>query len=261
MEEPVLVEQRMGAVVHLILNRPRSRNSLDPELIEQLGNALEETSGDASVRVIVLGGRGGAFCSGIDLKSAAGELQDPKRLEQRIRGLHRLIRQIATAPQPVIASVDGPAVGFGADLALSCDLRVASTNAYFEERFVALGLMPDGGGTFHLPRLIGFGRAMEQLLLGTRLDAVTALEQGLISRVVAPEALHSEVALLAERIAHGPPLALAAIKRAVREGQSGTLEEALARELSGQLALLGSEDLREGVLAFLERRAPEFKGK
>ncbi|HEY8945263.1 MAG TPA: enoyl-CoA hydratase [Polyangiaceae bacterium] len=261
MEEPVLLEQRSGTVVRLTLNRPKSKNSLDPELVSRLGDALDTVAADTTVRAIVLTGSGGAFCSGIDLKSAAADLQEPKWLEARLRAFHRLIRTIVRAPQPVVAAVDGPAVGFGADLALACDLRVASTAAYFEEKFVALGLMPDGGGTFHLPRLIGLGRALEHLLLGTRLDASTALAQGLVNRVVPADALDAEVETIVQRLALSPPLALAAIKRAVRASLEGSLEDALSREFAGQLALLASEDVREGVSAFLERRAPSFRGR
>jgi enoyl-CoA hydratase/carnithine racemase len=138
---------------------------------------------------------------------------------------------------------------------------VASTAAYFEEKFVALGLMPDGGGTFHLPRLIGLGRALEHLLLGTRLDASSAFAQGLVNRVVPADALDAEVETIVQRLALSPPLALAAIKRAVRASLDGSLEDALSREFAGQLALLASEDVREGVSAFLERRAPSFRGR
>lgn len=261
MEEPALLEQRESQVVRLMLNRPKSRNALDSNLVEQLGEALERAAGDPDVRVVVLGGRGGAFCSGLDLKTARPDLGDRARLGDRLQGFHRLIAAIAHAPKPVIASVDGPAVGFGADLAFACDLRVASVDAYFEEKFVALGLMPDGGGTFHLPRLVGLGRALEHLLLGTRIDAALALSQGLVNRIVPSEVLDDEVNALAARLAEGPPLSLAAIKRTVRENQSATLEQALAREFSGQLALLGSEDFKEGLAAFQERRGPKFQGR
>jgi 2-(1,2-epoxy-1,2-dihydrophenyl)acetyl-CoA isomerase len=163
-------------------------------------------------------------------------------------------------PHPVIAAIDGPAVGFGADLAFACDLRIASSEAYFEEKFVGLGLMPDGGGTFHLPRLIGVARALEMLLLGTRLDAESARELGVVNRVVAPETLLETARGLARKLSDGPPLALARIKRAVREGLDGSLDQALERERLGQLALLATEDLREGVTAFFEKRPARFRG-
>ncbi len=261
MSEAVLLTSREDSLVELALNRPASKNSLDAELVEALGSALELHASDESVRVIVLSGKGGAFCSGVDLRSARSDLDSPERLAVRLDGFHRLIRAIDRAPQPVLAAIDGPAVGFGADLAYACDLRLCSTRAYFEEKFVAIGLMPDGGGTFHLARLIGAGRAMEQLLLGSRIDAESALSLGLVARVVAPESLAEETRVLGARLAESPPLALRAIKRAVRDGLSSTLDEALARERAGQLALLASADAREGVSAFFERRPPVFRGR
>jgi enoyl-CoA hydratase/carnithine racemase len=260
MSEAVLLSSREGSILTLCLNRPSSKNSLDAELVESLAGALSGAAQDETVRVIVLRGEGGAFCSGVDLRSASADLDSPDRLSARLDGFHRVIRGIDQAPQPVLAAVDGPAVGFGADLAYACDLRVASTRAYFEEKFVAIGLMPDGGGTFHLPRLIGVGRALEQQLLGSRLDAATALALGLVNRVVAPESLLEESRALAARLAECPPLAVRAIKRAVRDAQSSNLDQALSRERKGQLELLASADAREGVSAFLERRAPQFRG-
>jgi 2-(1,2-epoxy-1,2-dihydrophenyl)acetyl-CoA isomerase len=257
----VLLDERRGGVALLRLNRPESLNALDRTLVEALGAALEKASADPSVRAIVLAGEGGAFCSGADLKEALRELDAGLSLGERLASFQKSIRVIATAAQPVIAAVDGPAVGFGADLALACDIRVLSERAYFEEKFVAIGLMPDGGGTFHLPRLIGFGRALELMLLGERIDAGRALELGLTSRVL-PPGEHLEAALtLAARLADGPPLALAAIKRAMRDSIDGTLPDALAREAEGQAKLLASADLREGVAAWMAKRKPSFEGR
>lgn len=261
MQEPALLETRTEAVVHLVLNRPKSRNALDSALVEALALALTRAEEDAATRVIVLSGAGGAFCSGLDLKTAAPDIGDRERAAGRLEGFHRVIRGIVNATKPVIAAVDGPAVGFGADLAFACDLRLASTNAYFDCKFVALGLMPDGGGTFHLPRLIGLGRALEHLLLGTRIDAALAERYGLVSAVHSPNSVVHEALELADRLAAGPPLALRAIKSAVRASYEGTFEAALAREFSGQLALLESEDLKEGLRAFAERRPPVFRGR
>ncbi|MFO7179537.1 MAG: enoyl-CoA hydratase-related protein [Pseudomonadota bacterium] len=261
MADPRLLVSNQGPVRLLLLNRPESRNSLDAELVSELGAALEAARRDASVRVIVLSGEGGAFSSGVDLRSATADIGNPERLAARLDGFHALIHAITGADQPVIAAVDGPAVGFGCDLALACDLRVASTAAYFEEKFVAIGLMPDGGGTFHLPRLIGLGRALEHLLLGTRIDAQRAEALGLVSRVVEPDALREEALRLARRLAEGPPRALAAIKHATRASLDASLAQALDRERQGQLALLATEDVREGVTAFLQRRPPVFQGR
>jgi enoyl-CoA hydratase/carnithine racemase len=242
------------------MNRPASKNALDAELVGALGAALGRAAEDDSVRAIVLTGEGGSFCSGADLKDAMQQLASGVALETRLVAFQASITAIANARKPVIAAVDGAAVGFGADLALACDLRLLSERAYLQEKFVNIGLMPDGGGTYHLARLIGPGRALELLLLGEKIEAPRALELGLANRVVPSERLLPAALELAATLAEGPPLALAEIKAAARAGLSGTLAEALAREAEGQARLLRSDDLREGVLAWMERRKPSFRG-
>jgi len=256
----VLIDERRGQVALLRLNRPETLNALDEALVAALGAALEAATTDSAVRAIVLTGEGGAFCSGADLKEALRELDRGASLGDRLAGFQRSVRLITNAPQPVIAAVDGAAVGFGADLALACDLRLFSERAYLEEKFVNIGLMPDGGGTFHLPRLVGIGRALELLLLGERVEAPRALELGLAYRVVPAGEVVERAVALAARLADGPPLALAAIKRATRESVTGTLADALEREAVGQAKLLESADLREGVAAFTGKRRPKFRG-
>jgi len=257
--ESVLLALREGPVATLIMNRPKTRNALDPELLQALGAALREAAADESVRAVVLAGAGDAFCSGADLKGALGDLEAGADLGPRIEQFHDLIRAIVSAPKPFIAAVRGPAVGFGADLALACDLRVLAEDAYIQEKFVAIGLMPDGGGSFWLPRLVGLGRALEFLMLGTRIDAAQALHLGLANRVVADE--RAEAQSIAATLAAGPPLALAAIKAAVRESAASSVNQALAREKQGQTELLHSQDFREGVAAWSTKRAANFHGK
>ena len=257
--ESVLIAQREGSVATLIMNRPQTKNALDPELLSALGAGLSEVASDPAVRAVVLTGAGGAFCSGADLKGTLGNLDAGADLGPRIEQFHALIRSIVHAQKPFIAAVRGPAVGFGADLALACDLRVLSPDAYIQEKFVAIGLMPDGGGSFWLPRLVGLGRALEYLLLGTRIDAPLALSLGLANRVVEDE--RAEALVLARTLAAGPPLALAAIKNAVRESALGGIEAALAREKQGQTELLASRDFREGVAAWGAKREPNFSGE
>src|SRR6478735_850765 len=257
--ESVLLIEREGPVATLIMNRPQTKNALDPELLAALAAGLAGVADDPSVRAVVLTGAGDAFCSGADLKGALGDLDVGADLGPRIGQFHALIRAIVHARKPVIAAVRGPAVGFGADLALACDLRVLSREAYLQEKFVAIGLMPDGGGSYWLPRLVGLGRALEYLLLGTRIDADLALQLGLANRVTDDE--RAEAQTLAASLAAGPPLALAAIKSAVRESAQGGIEAALEREKYGQTALLGSVDFREGVAAWAAKRSPRFSGK
>jgi 2-(1,2-epoxy-1,2-dihydrophenyl)acetyl-CoA isomerase len=258
MEGPVLVVEREGPVATLTLNRPRTKNALNTELVHALRDAVANVSGDAAVRAVVLTGAGGAFCSGADLKAG---LSGGDEVGSGLEALHDVVRGIVGSPKPFVAAIDGAAVGFGCDLALACDLRVLSTRGYLQEIFVKIGLMPDGGGTFWVPRLVGLGRAMEYLMLGTRIDAELAREVGLANRVVAHDELASTASSLAAELAQGPPLALAKIKQAVREGFTGGIDAALAREKKNQLDLLKSEDLAEGVMAWAERRPPDFKGK
>jgi enoyl-CoA hydratase/carnithine racemase len=262
MSEDVLLVEHDGPVTVLTLNRPRARNALDPALLRALGAGLSAAAEDPRARAVVVTGAGGAFCAGADLKAAmtggAGPFAD---LDATIDLYHAMIRAIVGAPKPVIAAVDGGAVGFGCDLALACDLRVLSTEAYLQEKFVKIGLMPDGGGTFWLPRLVGLGRALELIMLGEPVRAEEALSLGLANRVVAPAALRGEALGLAHRLAKGPPLALAHVKRAVRAGLSGTIEDALGREKQGQIQCLRSADCLEGVAAWMEKREPSFKGQ
>lgn len=257
----MLLEEKRGAVALLRLNRPAALNALDAELVAALSRALESAIADPAVRAVVLTGTGGAFCSGADLKEALRDLDAGVALGDRLAAFQKNVRLIAGSDKPVIAAVDGAAVGFGADLALACDLRLLSERGYLQEKFVGIGLMPDGGGTFHLARLIGLGRALELLLLGERVEAARAVELGLALRVVPEPQLLEEALALAERLADGPPLALAAIKHATRKSLDGTLDDALAREASGQTKLLQSADLREGVVAWTERRKPRFTGR
>jgi len=260
MADPVLLLDRDGPVATLTLNRPSTKNALNPELVSALQETIPKVASDPEVRAVVLTGAGGAFCSGADLKSGMTSSDDAP-VGARLEQLHVVLRAIVHADKPFVAAVDGAAVGFGCDLALACDLRVLSTRAYLQEIFVKIGLMPDGGGTFWVPRLVGLGRAMEYLLLGTRIDAALAREVGLTNRVVEPERLTAEAAELAGLLAKGPPLAQARIKRAVRESFSGTIDDALDREKKSQLELLVSSDLMEGVMAWAQRREPKFQGK
>ena len=262
MSDDVLLIDRDGPVAVLTLNRAKARNALDPALLQALGGALPQVAEDPSVRAVLLTGSGGSFCAGADLKAAMTSGSDTfDRLDKVIDDYHAIIRAIVGAPKPVLAAVDGAAVGFGCDLALACDLRVLSAEAYLQEKFVKIGLMPDGGGTFWLPRLVGLGRAMEMLLLGEPVTAEQALALGLANRVVPAASLREEALKLAHQLAKGPPLAFAEIKRSVRAGLGGTIDATLVMEKKGQLGCLTSNDAIEGVMAWMQKREPSFKGK
>jgi enoyl-CoA hydratase/carnithine racemase len=262
MSEDVLLVERDGAVAVLTLNRPKNRNALDPALLEALGSALSKVAADPAVRAVVITGSGGSFCAGADLKAAMSKgMAAFESLDTVIDQYHAIIRAITGAPKPVIAAVDGAAVGFGCDLALSCDLRVLSNEAYLQEKFVKIGLMPDGGGTFWLPRLVGIARAMEMLMFGEQVPAAQALSMGLVNRVVPAAELHEEAMKMARQLAKGPPLAFAEMKAAVRASLGGTIDSALDLEKKGQLRCLSSNDCLEGIMAWMQKRDANFEGK
>ena len=249
-----------ASVRWITLNRPETRNALTTGVNDSVREAVASAPA-AGVRVVVLTGAGGAFSSGLDLRVAAEEGMDPEHIESRMRThFHGLIRVIRACPLPTLAVVDGPAAGFGCDLALACDLRLVSDRARFGEIFVKRGLMPDGGGTWMLPRLIGLGRALELMLTGDLVEAVEAHRIGLANRIYPAQQLESSARDFARTLAMGPPLVHRAVKAAVAAASHSTLDEALEGEVRGQLKLLASADFQEGIVAFLEKRPPAFKG-
>lgn len=259
MNAEVLVEKQSRTSV-ITLNRPETRNALTKGVMEQITAALHAAAKDDAIRCVVLTGAGGHFCSGADLRGTMAS--DPDfldHLEMYMDVFHAGIRAIVRCPKPTIAMLDGCAVGFGADMALACDLRVATTRAYVQEKFVNIGLMPDGGGTFWLPRLIGTARAMRAILLSEKIEAKELDSLGVLAGCVAPEDLTTTTMTLATRLEKGPPLAFAAAKQAIYESL-GDVEAALRREREGQLRLLRSQDVIEGVMAWAQKREPEFKG-
>ncbi len=244
------------------INRPESRNALTRGVITGLRDAFDAASKDEAIRCVVLTGAGGHFCAGADLRRNIMEdaaLFD--HLDAYMDEYHAVIRSIVRCPKPSLAMLDGCAVGFGADLALACDLRVATRSAYVQEKFVKIGLMPDGGGTFWLPRLVGTARAMRWILLAEKIDAPELESLGLVMAKVAPSSeLRAATLAVAHELEKGPPLAFARIKRAVY-GSWGELEDALRREREGQLELLRSQDAMEGIMAWAQKREPTFEGK
>ncbi|MEO8801479.1 MAG: enoyl-CoA hydratase-related protein [Polyangiaceae bacterium] len=256
----VLLET-VGRTAIVSINRPEARNSLTRGVLAGLVEGLNAAAANPDVRCVVLTGAGGHFCAGADLrKNLADNPNLFDELDAYMDEFHGAVKAIVRCPKPTIAMLDGCAVGFGADLALACDVRVATDNAYIQEKFVKIGLMPDGGGTFWLPRLVGTARAMQYILFAEKLDASLLKDLGLVMKVVAPAELRETTLGLARQLEVGPPLAHAEIKKALYASW-GDIEEALRREREGQLRLLRSQDVFEGVMAWAQKREPSFQGK
>jgi 2-(1,2-epoxy-1,2-dihydrophenyl)acetyl-CoA isomerase len=256
----LLVDDRDG-VRTLTLNRPESFNSLTVELKELLLAALTEAGAAESVRAVVLTGAGKAFCAGQDLKEhvAALRAEDPAPFETVAAHYNPIVRAITGMPKPVIAAVNGMAAGAGASFAYACDLRVAASSAKFLMAFATIGLTADSGASWTLPRLVGYGRAMEMMLLAKPVTAADALAIGMVTQV-ADDAL-AAAQELAGRMATGPTTGYGKIKEALLVGAGADLESALACEGAGQNLLGGTADHLEAVDAFVNKREPTFTGR
>jgi 2-(1,2-epoxy-1,2-dihydrophenyl)acetyl-CoA isomerase len=248
-----------GPIVRITLNRPDRLNSFTIKMHEELRDALANL-GDA--RVLVLTGAGRGFCAGQDLNDRAVAPGEAVDLGETVtKCWNPLVRTLTSLPQPVIARVNGVAAGAGANIALACDIVVAAKSAKFIQSFSAIGLIPDSGGTFILPRLVGQARALGLALTGDPLPSEQAARWGLIWKAVDDDALDEEVDALANRLASLPPLGLSAIKEMIRTSWQYSLDEELERQ-AGTMRRLGlTEDYREGVAAFLEKRTPTFRGR
>jgi 2-(1,2-epoxy-1,2-dihydrophenyl)acetyl-CoA isomerase len=262
-ENPVVLEKHEAGVTTLTLNRPDRLNALNNELAAALNEALLRTAKDPSIRAVVLTGSGRAFCAGGDLAhiGKAREAGEAARLEPLLRAGMQMVLTMRTMPQPVIAAVNGAAAGAGMNIALAADIRIAAEEATFGQNFSKVGLFPDYGGTFFLPQLVGPSKAAEMFYTGDMIDASAALRLGIVSSVVPAAKLESEAAALAREIACAPPLAVRAAKQVLFGDDRKALEEALEKEVHYQMQCFRSEDCREGVRAFFEKRKPNFQGK
>ena len=274
MSDILLVDDQAG-VRKLTLNRPERKNSVSPELREELLAALDEARSDDEIRCVVITGAGDAFCSGVDLgrskvtkDAASGEQPaEPRAPDLRLvreamkRGMQRVVTALWELDKPVIASVNGVAAGGGAQLALFCDLIIASESARFIEIFVKRGLAIDSGGGWLLPRLIGLPKAKELVFFGEPLSARDALDIGLINRVVPDDSLEGATNEWASRLAAGPTRAIGFSKRLLNRAIDSDLAAALDEEAAVQALNSTAADFKEGVRAFAEKRSPEFKGR
>jgi 2-(1,2-epoxy-1,2-dihydrophenyl)acetyl-CoA isomerase len=262
MSETILTSLDAG-VFTITLHRPEKLNAFADDMRDRLADALDEARARPGVRVAVVTGAGRGFCAGGDI----GHMRGLRTAEDGAEGLgalleagRRVITRLAALPVPTIAAVNGVTAGAGVSLALACDLRIASDQATFGETFVKIGLQPDWGGTYHLPRLVGVSKALELSWLGEVIDAREALRIGLLNRVVPHESLGEAVNDLARRLAAAPQNAVRAIKRTMRAGAAASLDECLAIESDTQMMLWQSPDVTEGLRAFADRRAAVFDG-
>jgi 2-(1,2-epoxy-1,2-dihydrophenyl)acetyl-CoA isomerase len=254
-----------GAAATIELNRPQALNAWNAQLGADLLSAVRDCAGDETVRAIVITGAGRGFSSGADLRDVSGGKTTPDghpdvyaTLTERY---HPIMKEIREVPKPVLAAVNGPAVGIGCSLALCCDLILAAESAYFLLAFVNIGLVPDGGSSVFVPTRVGMARAMELSMLGERLPAPRALEWGLINRVVPDDTLTRETAELAARLANGPTRSYAGAKRQLNAWLYARMDEQLDLEARLQQESVGSEDFVEGVTAFAQKREARFSGR
>ena len=256
--ETLLVERR-DRVAIITINRPEKRNALNIKTREEGAALLEELSSDDNVRVVVFTGAGDkAFIAGADIAEFAGRTAS---MQRDVMTRRSLFTAIDSFPKPVIAMINGYCLGGGCELALACDIRIASENASFGQPEINLGIIPGGGGTQRLTRLVGEGKAMELILSGEIVDARTAFSIGLVNHVVPLDQLEAKTMEIANRIAEKGPVALRLAKEAVKLASRSNLDEGLRREVDLFALCFATEDKDEGVQAFLEKRKPEFKGR
>lgn len=253
----LLVSLEAG-VKRVTFNNPARRNSIDFETMRRLTEAIKESFEDET-RVIVITGAGDSFCAGADLQAGLSGVRDVTTDLREV--INPGVMAMRSLPKPIIARVHGHAAGIGCNYALAADIIVASDQAFFSQAFIKIGLMPDGGGTYFLPRLVGYNKAFELMALGDSIPAQQAFEMGMINRVVAPAELDATVDAMAERLASAPAIALAKIKAGLANGLQSDLASALEFEAAGQGECFRSADFIEGVAAFLQKRKAVFTGK
>lgn len=254
-----ILAERRGDVLVVTLNNPERLNAAKPVMFEEIADALARLEGARAVLVV---GAGRAFCSGADVGGGALGADDPgaATFAALTESYNPTLQAIADLPVPVVSAVRGPAAGIGCSLALAADFCIASVTGYFLQAFVNIGLVPDGGASWMLPRLIGRARATEMMLLGEKVPAARALDWGMIHKVVADDALEAEAFALAERLAAGPTVAMGLMRRGMQAALESDYVAAMQKEAENQRTARGSADSAEGGRAFLEKRKPVFRG-
>lgn len=269
MDYETIILQKKDNIATLTLNRPERLNAISPQMTEELVSALGDVDDDDEVRVLVITGAGRGFCSGADVGGMAGgtqrgsgSLRGAEEIRQGLRrSAGRVIPRLQKMKNPTIAMVNGAAVGAGCDLAFACDLRTGSENTRFMNAFIRIGLFPGWGGTWLYPRVMGLGKALEYLYTGDFIEAKDAEKLGVLNRLVPADELEKETMALAQKIANGPPIAMKLTKLQVYEGLNMDLETALQMAAACETITLTSEDHREGVTAFREKRQAKYQGR
>jgi 2-(1,2-epoxy-1,2-dihydrophenyl)acetyl-CoA isomerase len=264
MEQPTVLVRKEDGVATLVLNRPHVYNAFNNQMSRELLEKLKEVNEDPDVRAVVLTGEGKAFCSGQDLndRSAMQKLGEKISLGESVRTRYNpIILTITRMEKPIIAAVNGVAAGAGCSLALACDMRFITPETRFVEAFVRIGLVPDSGSSYFLPRLVGLGRALEIAMTGRDVKAEEAFSIGMANRIVPAEKLLEETVAFAKQLAQGPTVAIRLTKQAVLRGMELRLEELLELEAELQEQAGQTEDFLEGVQAFTEKRKPVYRGR
>lgn len=260
MTEPLTftVEEHVAV---LTLNRPQQRNAFNAEMLDHWAEALQQCQRRPDIRVVIVTGAGRTFCAGGDIKEMQQRLaSSPLTQKMFLESVHRIPLTLAAIDKPVIAAVNGAAIGAGMDMALMCDIRFAAVTARFAASYVHMGLVPGDGGAYFLPRILGVAKALELLWTGDVIDATAAERLGIVNRVLPPEELMPYTREFAQRLAHGPQIALRLTKRAVYESQAVDLHTSLDLISSHMAVVTATSDHREAVQAFLEKRQPRFEG-
>lgn len=264
MSDQEILYEKQGHIALVTFNRPQVLNAFRMTMFNRLLAILAEVREDEQVRVLVLTGQGRAFSAGIDLEEQAQRYEarlDEADAEAGLRAMQDLTRQMRALPKPIIAALNGLAVGVGAELAIASDIRLASEEAYFMFAEVKRALFETNGVMYFLPRLVGLGRALAMMLTGDKISAHDALSSGLVTQVYPANKLHSEALALAERLANHAPLSLRLVKQVAEQSYTLDLEGIMDLEVQGMLACLRSEDYHEGLRSFIEQRSPRYTGR